>query len=59
MATSSFNTVVKIDTNSIKSLLDIMEKESFKYVDLNTNIEVKKVSLKDVLDYIPKKSKKK
>ncbi len=46
MATSSFDSTIKINKKSANSLIKILEEEIYEHVDLNTSIEVKKVNKK-------------
>ena len=46
MATSSFDSTIKINKKSANSLIKILEEEIYEHVDLNTSIEVKKENKK-------------
>jgi hypothetical protein len=58
MATSSFDSTIKINKKSANSLIKILEEEIYEHVDLNTSIEVKKVNKAHIADFFPKKPKK-
>jgi hypothetical protein len=56
MATSSFDSVITINRKSAKSIIDILNKENYQFVDLQTSTEVKKVSSSEINTIIKKKS---